>query len=91
MGRMLQYPQCMSAKRMVQVVSLLTVAGAAIGGLLGLLFGLLLPDFYLTTVGPGNPVQIGLGFGIAQGIMMGFILGCLVIIIVAWRDKNRQG
>ena len=86
----------MTIAKMTAIAAGFTAAGSVIGGLIGWAFGRFTPDFYRATL-PGSthyegnapdPVQIGIGFGIAQGLLMGFILGCVVLIASAIRAKK---
>jgi hypothetical protein len=56
--------------------------------------GLFLPDFYRAVhFGDGpveNPVQVGTGLGISEGLMLGFVLGVLIVLVQAF-GKRRSG
>lgn len=37
---------------------------------------------------PADPVEVGLGLGISQGLVWGVVVGLLVVAIVAWHDTR---
>ena len=85
----------MTIAKMTGLALAFTLGGALIGGLIGWCMGTFLPGFYQATVPYFNDdgqqpyaAQIGLGFGISQGLLMGFILGCIVLIATAIRTRK---
>ncbi|HZH98258.1 MAG TPA: hypothetical protein VEX38_04750 [Fimbriimonadaceae bacterium] len=90
----------MSIGKMTTLAVAFTSVGGVIGALLGWWMGAYLPDFYRATIReysdigrPFDPVQIGVGFGLAQGLIMGFVLACVVLIasaIYSRRPENRE-
>lgn len=74
--------------------SVLTIVGSMIligiiGGLLGMLLGIVAPEYYRTVFsnaaqGPAfSPVQLGLGLGATQGAGVGLVVGCVSVIAVS--------
>jgi hypothetical protein len=67
--------------------------GAILGGLIGLALGNHAPGYYRTVVAGGrlqdfNPVDVGVGLGASQGIILGVLVGALSVILVAWRRSR---
>jgi hypothetical protein len=72
----------MSITQMIALVLVLSFAGAALGAALGWLLALNTPFL--------EPVQVQMmatGFSL-QGFVMGFVLGCVVLIASAIRNRN---
>ena len=71
---------------------------AAIGGLLGYLMGILVPDYFhvMFHITPGtefDPTQVGLGLGLTEGLAGGLLVGLVIVVVVAWynsRTNNRS-
>src|SRR5262245_44402839 len=67
---------------------------AAVGTGIGLALGSLAPDYYRTVFRHGNapefnPVQVGLGLGLSQGLLAGLAVGSVVVLAVAWTESRR--
>ena len=62
---------------------------------LGLLIALAFPDYY-PSVFPGipadaDPRQVGMGLGLAQGVLAGIAVALVLIVALAWwRVRSRQ-
>lgn len=76
---------------------LLTIAGSgAVFGVLGLVIGLgigaFLPDYYHAVFNSSslNTVHVGIGLGATQGLATGLGIGCLVVIVTAWRQRGAE-
>ena len=73
-----------------------SVGGGILGGLAGYLIGLCFPGAYraLFRPPPGesiNPMEVGIGLGLAQGLMIGALVGILLVVIVTWYEvRTRQ-
>jgi hypothetical protein len=85
----------MSIAKMTGVSIAFTLGGALVGGAIGWAMGTYIPGFYRATVPyfddegqQTSAVEIGLGFGIAQGLLMGFILACVILIASAIRYRR---
>ena len=74
---------------------LIVLCSGAVGALLGLVFGSLLgsvaPDYYRAVFGNPNlnPIQVGVGLGLTQGLGTGIVVGCVVLLAVAI-SRRRQ-
>jgi hypothetical protein len=53
--------------------------------LLGGLIGTFAPDYYHAVFDDStlNPVQVGTGLGLTQGLGTGLVVGCVVVVAVA--------
>lgn len=73
-----------------------TVAGCtavcgALGGLMGYLIGRFAPGAYSAFFPPRHgqeidPIQVGLGLGIPQGMLVGVAIGIIIVVIVTWYE-----
>lgn len=80
--------------------SLATVfVSAMLGGLLGLLIGLalgsLVPGYYRSVFANGNeeffdPVAVGIGQGLTQGVVFGGVVGLVLVALFYWRRSRLQ-
>lgn len=74
---------------------LIVLCSGAVGALLGLILGGLLgsvaPDYYRAVFGNPNlnPLQVGAGLGLTQGLGTGIVVGCVVLLAVAI-SRRRQ-
>ncbi len=78
------------ARAFVTVLAFL-LAGGSIGGGTGYVIGAFFPDALRAQFRPAlgddlNPVQIGVGIGIPQGMMLGALAGVAVVAILAWQS-----
>jgi hypothetical protein len=81
----------MSIGRMVFIVLGFSLVGAVLGSTIGVLMGLYIPGFYYGAFpATQEPVHVGLGFGFSQGMTMGFILGCVVLIVRAVLTQKQR-
>ncbi len=70
--------------------------GAVIGGAAGFVIGAYTPQALAMQFRLGNnfdPVQIGVGLGIPQGLMLGAAVGVALVGILSWREvriKKRE-
>lgn len=69
--------------------------GAALGAGLGGLLGKIAPGYYRGIFGhPSddsfNPLQVGLGLGLTQGLIFGVVVGLAMAAIVAWHDVKTR-
>ena len=86
----------MTIKKGIATILGCGIGGAAIGGALGYAIGVLAPGAYigmfrLPPDGEIAPTEIGLGLGIAQGLILGAVIGVLLVAIVAWYEvRTRQ-
>ena len=78
--------------------ALTTVAGTGIGfgvagSLIGALLGRIAPGFYqqmlpLRDPANFNPVEVGIGLGLTNGLGWGLAIGVLLVAIIAWKDTR---
>ncbi|MFI5386704.1 MAG: hypothetical protein ACHQ50_11360 [Fimbriimonadales bacterium] len=56
--------------------------------------GTFLPDFYRATL-PGaenySPVQMGIGLGFSEGLALGFLVGVLIVCVLAFGKRCPSG
>ncbi|HVX15814.1 MAG TPA: hypothetical protein VHC22_31820 [Pirellulales bacterium] len=83
-----------SAARAVLVVVGCTIACAAIGTSAGYLLGSFAPGYYRSVFRNGDapgfdPVEVGIGLGLTQGLALGFIAG-VIIVVVLMRQRRRS-
>ena len=73
-----------------------TVAGCAVvcgalGGLMGYLIGRFAPGAYAAFFPARHgqeidPIQVGLGLGIPQGMLVGIAIGIIIVALVTWYE-----
>lgn len=83
----------MTLTRAILGVLICMVIGAVIGGSVGFLIGRFFPQALQMQFRLGNnfdPVQIGVGIGLPQGLMLGAAVGVALVAILAWREVRIQ-
>lgn len=86
----------MTQLKVCLVVNIGGLLGAVVGGCFGLLLGSFRPDYYRRMFLSGgetwfDPVHVGVGLGIHQGIPIGLIIGgCTVVCWIIERLKSRN-
>jgi hypothetical protein len=86
----LQTP-ALSIGRIVFIILVSTFIGALVGGLIGYLMGVTIPDFYRSDFNGGrnvDPVQMGTGLGISEGLALGFLLGLVIVLVQAFGKRK---
>lgn len=66
------------------------------GGALGTALGVFAPGYYRSVFRAGQavdfePVQVGLGLGITQGVIGGALVGIAVVLAVVWFQSRTAG
>lgn len=81
-----------TAARVVAIVLVSSFGGGLAGGIMGFLMGTFLPDFYRSGMfgvgGATDTVQLGTGLGISEGLGLGFVLGVLVVLVMAFGKRR---
>jgi hypothetical protein len=80
--------------RAILVVAVCSIAGAAIGTGVGYSLGRFAPAYYRSVFREGNapgfdPVEVGIGLGLTQGIALGFIAGIVIVLALMRRSRRR--
>jgi hypothetical protein len=75
------------------VVVASAVVFAALGGTMGYFIGSQMPGYYRSVFVNGdratfNPVEVGTGQGITQGLAGGAVIGLILVALVVWRGKR---
>lgn len=83
----------MTSKKALGIVLLWGVTFAVVGGLIGAALGLVAPDYYRSLLRDGhspdfNPLQVGIGLGVTQGLASGIAIGLGVIALLVWREMR---
>jgi hypothetical protein len=79
----------MSLGRAITAVFVCTLLFSGLGGAAGFLLGKLMPGYYRAVFRSGDapffdPVQVGLGLGVTQGMVAGAVIGLALVGLVAW-------
>lgn len=82
----------MSVTRGLVIIVACGMGFGAAGGLLGLALGVGAPAYYRGVFGRGNepsfsPVQVGLGLGTTQGLIIGVAVGAVVVIAGSMENR----
>ena len=85
----------MTVLRAFAIIAASGASCAFLGGLLGFLLGIAVPEYYRTVFGRGNapgfdPVAVGVGLGTTQGLVGGLVIGVLVVFVVAWYNSRQR-
>jgi hypothetical protein len=81
----------MSIGKMVALVCALSAVGAIAGAGIGWWIGTYTPSLYITLFQDvRNPTEFGAGIGLANGVIMGFILGIVVIVCASFGKRNER-
>lgn len=85
----------MSPSKAISVVLVAALAFAAVGTLIGAGLGSFCPGYYRAVFRDGdspdfNPLQVGVGLGITQGVACGVATGIVILGILAWKEVRRS-
>jgi membrane protein YqaA with SNARE-associated domain len=83
----------MTITKAILTVVICMAIGALIGGSVGFLIGYFTPHALAMQFRLGNnfdPVQVGVGVGIPQGLMLGAAVGVVLVAIMSWREVRMQ-
>ena len=85
----------MNIRRAVIFCVSTTLVFTILGGLVGYCLGRFLPDYYRSVFRNGgdsdfDPIAVGLGLGLSQGITAGAILGVVVLVGMLWHDRRTR-
>jgi hypothetical protein len=74
-------------------IGLTSVIFAAIGALIGFLLGKAAPGYYRSVFGGGSdplfdPVAVGLGQGLTQGLVLGAGVGLILVLSNWWKEAK---
>jgi hypothetical protein len=77
------------------IVILSGIAFALAGGLIGWTIGTAMPGYYRAVMRSGNepwfdPVAVGLGAGLTEGLVCGVMVGCVIVLAVAWYNSRQR-
>ena len=80
----------MTLQKIVVIVLSLTGAGTLIGAVIGWILGVETPSLYYALFDNRdiNPVQVGVGIGVANGSLMGFVLGIVAVLCLCSGKRN---
>jgi hypothetical protein len=81
-----------SLRKAFLVVVASAIVFATIGGTIGYVIGTQMPGYYRSVFVNGdradfNPMEVGTGQGITQGLVGGAVIGLALVAIVIWRGK----
>jgi hypothetical protein len=79
----------MTIRELLTLVFSSTLFFTGLGGGVGFLLGIFLPDYYRTIFRGGNeegfdPLAVGIGQGLTQGLTAGAIVGVLLAVVLTW-------
>jgi hypothetical protein len=85
----------MTVRRAFLIVAASAAVCAAAGAGIGWALGTFAPGYYRTVFRYGDSpdfdaVQVGVGLGLSPGVTAGLVVGCVVVLAVAWHDSRRQ-
>ena len=83
----------MQFSRAVGWIALTAVLFSVIGALVGWLIGTQMPGYYRSVFGAGNdpsfdPVAVGFGQGLTQGLILGAAVGLTLVLANWWKEAK---
>jgi hypothetical protein len=84
----------MTIARGFLIIILSGLAFALGGALIGYTLAVYLPGYYRGVFSTGrepwfNPIEVGVGLGMTQGLICGLVVGAIVVLAVAWHNSRR--
>jgi hypothetical protein len=78
-----------------RIIILSGFAFALGGGVIGYAIAVILPGYYRGVFRNSrepwfDPVDVGVGLGLSQGLFFGLVLGAVVVLAVAWYNSRRN-
>jgi hypothetical protein len=85
----------MSLLRSYLIVCLSGIVGACVGAGIGYLLGIAAPGYYRGVLSAGaeawfDPVHVGIGLGVTQGLPAGLVIGSIVVVVTAWSRSRGE-
>ena len=64
-----------------------------LGVAIGMFLGVVAPGYYRSVFANGtdpsfNPLAVGAGLGLTQGLIAGVVIGCVITLAVAWYQSR---
>jgi len=83
----------MTISRAIGTVVACTLVFASIGVVAGLGIGLVAPGYYRAVFRRGDepafdPLEVGIGLGLTQGVTAGALIGIVLVAILAWQHRR---
>lgn len=83
----------MTARKAFAIVVFWSLVGGLLGGTMGAMLGWFAPDYYRAVLrnsvdGQLNPVQVGIGLGVTQGLAVGLGVALSGLAFVTWREQR---
>jgi hypothetical protein len=84
----------MTVTRGFLIIGLSAFVGAFVGTGLGYMLAVSMPGYYRAVFHHGrepwfDPVTVGVGLGMTQGLIGGLVVGAVVVLAVAWYQSRR--
>jgi hypothetical protein len=89
-------PPALTVRRGFLIVISSTLAFGLVGMMIGYALGAAMPGYYRGVFSNGNapdfdPVQVGFGLGLSQGLLGGLAVGMVVVLAVSLAHWRRSG
>ncbi len=86
----------MTTKTALVTVLVWGLTFACVGAMVGATIGTVAPEYYTSVFRHGdspdfNPLQVGIGLGVTQGLASGVAISIAVLALLAWRDVHATG
>jgi hypothetical protein len=79
--------------RVLTTIAAFGIGCAVVGALAGYGLGTFVPGYYRSVFSGGqepnfNPVDVGIGLGCSEGLMLGAVVGTVAAVVLAWRKSR---